>query len=327
MTGEQQIFERIDFAAGADPVRGRVRWSADKSLWWSGHFVAWAVLGTIFFSWGALAAFLLLSALTLCFGHSLGMHRKLIHNSFACPRWLEMVFVWLGTLVGIGGPFAMMATHDTRDWAQRQPACHPFLSHASPIARDFRWQLHCRLDLDRPPEFRFPARLLESRFDRFLERTWMLQQVPLALVLYAVGGWGFVAWAVCGRVAVSVFGHWIIGWFAHNRGHRSWEVEGAAVQGHNVRGWGLVTFGECWHNNHHAFPGSANLGLEADQADPGWWALCLLRRLGLVWDLAQPCDLAPRPELKPMRSDRQAIAPPSGFGIGRRPNQRRTRAA
>lgn len=54
------------------------------------------------------------------------MYGKLIHESFDCPLWLERMFVYLGTLVGLGGPFGMMVMHDMRDWAQRQLACHPF---------------------------------------------------------------------------------------------------------------------------------------------------------------------------------------------------------
>jgi stearoyl-CoA desaturase (delta-9 desaturase) len=74
-------------------------------------------------------------------------------------------------------------------------------------------------------------------------------------------------------------------------------VHGAAVQGRNVRFTSLLTMGECWHNNHHAFPGSARLGLLPGEWDPGWWALCMLRRLGLVWSLRLPGDLAARPEV------------------------------
>jgi len=73
-------------------------------------------------------------------------------------------------------------------------------------------------------------------------------------------------------------------------------LEGHAVQGYNLPRLGLVTMGEAWHNNHHAFPGSARMGLVAGQHDPGWWALCGLRRLGLVWGLRGPGDLPPRPE-------------------------------
>jgi stearoyl-CoA desaturase (delta-9 desaturase) len=117
-------------------------------------------------------------------------------------------------------------------------------------------------------------------------------------MLFLHCGWGWVAWGLCGRVTISVFGHWIVGHYAHNCGQRDWHVEGAAVQGHNLRFLGLVTFGECWHNNHHAFPGSARLGLHPGQFDPGWQVLRLLRRLGLAWELREPRHLPPRPELR-----------------------------
>ena len=96
---------------------------------------------------------------------------------------------------------------------------------------------------------------------------------------------------------MSIIGHWLIGYFAHNDGHRDWHVDGAAVQGHNIPWTALLTMGENWHNNHHAFPGSAKLGLEPGQMDPGWWALIGLKKLGLVSNLVTPDRLAPRPEL------------------------------
>jgi fatty-acid desaturase len=55
--------------------------------------------------------------------------------------------------------------------------------------------------------------------------------------------------------------------------------------------------GECWHNNHHAFPGSARLGLAAGEWDPGWWVLSGLKRIGLVWGIRLPADLPARPEV------------------------------
>lgn len=138
----------------------------------------------------------------------------------------------------------------------------------------------------------------------------MLQQIPLAGLLFALGGWGWVFWGICGRVTISIFGHWFIGYFAHNRGHRDWHVQGAAVQGHNVSWAGLITFGECWHNNHHAYPGSARIGLYAGQADPGWWVLKGLEQFGWVQDLAVPDDLPPRPELQSVRETADDLATP-----------------
>ena len=89
----------------------------------------------------------------------------------------------------------------------------------------------------------------------------------------------------------------MIGYFAHNHGHRDWEVANAAVQGHNVPWSSLVTMGECWHNNHHAFPGSAKMGLFPGQWDLGWSALCLLRRVGMASDIKTPQSLMLRDDL------------------------------
>jgi stearoyl-CoA desaturase (delta-9 desaturase) len=60
--------------------------------------------------------------------------------------------------------------------------------------------------------------------------------------------------------------------------------------------------GESWHNNHHAFPGSARLGLAPGEWDPGWWTLRLLERCSLAWDLRLPESLPPRPELRPLNA-------------------------
>ena len=207
--------------------------------------------------------------------------------------------VYLGTLVGLGGPFTMMRSHDLRDWAQRQPHCHPFLAHQSPFFKDFWWQVHCDLRLDAPPVYRFPEKLTESRYYRGLQSTSMLQQLPIGLLLFAFGGWGWVAWGLCARVTVSIFGHWLIGYVAHNEGRRDWHLSGAAaVQGHNVPFTALLTFGECWHNNHHAFPGSAKLGLFPGQWDPGWTLLTVFEGFGLAWNFKLPGDLPERPELR-----------------------------
>jgi stearoyl-CoA desaturase (delta-9 desaturase) len=99
-------------------------------------------------------------------------------------------------------------------------------------------------------------------------------------------------------VSVSITGHWLIGYVAHNRGSRHWHIESAGVQGYNIPFMALLTMGENWHNNHHAFPGSAKLGLKPGELDPGWCVLRGLERLGLAWELRTPDSLPPRPELK-----------------------------
>ncbi|HJU39591.1 MAG TPA: acyl-CoA desaturase, partial [Tahibacter sp.] len=264
---------------------GKVRWSPAKSTWFLGMAAGAIVGGFATFSWSAFALFVVSTAIVLLFGHSLGSHRKLIHDSYQCPKWLERTLVYLGTLVGLAGPIGLVRQHDLRDYAQRMPRCHDYLRNGRRWFVDAWWQLNCDLVLDAEPAVAIEPRIANDRFYRFLERTWMAQQLPWALAFYAWGGWGFVFWGVCARVTAGVFGHWLIGYFAHNHGPMQRVVAGAAVQGHNVRFTSLITMGECWHNNHHAYPGSARLGLAAGEWDPGWWCLVALRRVGLVWNL------------------------------------------
>ena len=292
---------RIDeSSAYGNASMGEVRWNPRKFFFLIVMLVSGVVGGILFFSWSAVALFFVSSAVTLCLGHSIGMHRKLIHDSFQCPAWLEQLFVYLGSLVGLGGPFTLVYVHDLRDWAQRQGDCHDYFGHRRELLSDAWWQNCCDIHLQEPPSFSFGRKLESSHFYRWLEKTALWQQLPWALLFYLIGGWGWVFWGVCLRVAVSVIGHWLVGYFAHNRGGQHWKVEGASVQGYDVKFCGLITFGECWHNNHHAFPGSAKLGLYKNQMDPGWAVLKLLQKCRLVTNLKTPSDLPNRPELVPL---------------------------
>ncbi|MEM0976038.1 MAG: acyl-CoA desaturase [Pseudomonadota bacterium] len=238
--------------------------------------------------------FLGLTAITICAGHSVGMHRLLIHKSFQTPKWLEYILVWLGTLVGMAGPFGMIRAHDMRDWHQRQAICPPHPSHSAHFWRDAWWQMHCRFDLDNPPNFIIEPEIANDPVYQWMEGHWMAQQLVLAVPLFLLGGIGFILWGICLRVAVSLIGHWLVGHFAHKAGHQGWIVEDLPVQGYNLPGLGLLTFGENWHSNHHAFPHSARLGLEKGQLDPGYWLIRSLEFFGLAKSVLGPADAPER---------------------------------
>jgi len=288
---------RVSATTAGSMSAGRVKFSPLKSLWFLGMAMAALVGCFVTFTWAGLLLFLGATAVVLLFGHSLGSHRKLVHNSFQCPRWLEYLLVYLGVQVGLAGPLGLLRQHELRDYAQRLPDCHDYLRHGRSFWQDAWWQLNCDLHLADEPHICIEPRIANDHFYRFLERTWRLQQLPVALLLFCWGGWTFVFFGTCARVTAGVFGHWAIGYLAHNHGGMHYAVRGAAVQGHNVRMASLLTMGECWHNNHHAYPGSAKLGLHKGEWDPGWWVLSILHTGGLVWDLKLPVDLAPRAEL------------------------------
>lgn len=282
--------ERLVPRAKTSATEGKVVWDPLKTLWIIGHAVA-GVFGVIMYpQLDALLIFLALTAVTICAGHSVGMHRLLIHRSFETHRPLEYLLVWLGTLVGMAGPVGMIRAHDQRDWHQRQVICPDHPAHRASFWKDGWWQMCCAFQLDRPPEFILEDRVASDQVYRWMERTWMLQQLPLCVLLFAAGGWAWVLWGCSLRIAVSLFGHWLVGHYAHRHGHQGWRVAGLPVQGYNLPGFGMVTFGENWHGNHHAFPHSAALGLEEGQLDPGFWFISFLERCSLVWGVRTPAS-------------------------------------
>ena len=282
---------------GASALHGRVVLSPRKCCW---NVV---MLGTALSAcvptatFGSVLLFLGSTYLSLLLGHSVGMHRRLIHRTYRCHRWLERTLIYIGVLVGVAGPISVLKVHDARDWAQRQRECHDFFAHRRHPLVDVLWQLTCEFRYERPPRFTVEPELADSRFYRWLEATWMWQQLPLALLLFLIGGWGWVVWGVAARVSISAIGHWSITYWCHNPGPGTWDVAGAAVQASNLPGLGVLTYGECWHNNHHAFPESARIGLQPGQSDPGWWIIQQFAKLGWVWDVGLPRAPALRDDL------------------------------
>src|SRR5919108_1363434 len=150
---------RIRHRDVADVVDGEVRFSWTQGPWFLGMTAAWLVGGALTISADAVALYLTSTALVLLLGHSLGSHRKLIHDSFQCPRWLEYLLVYMGVQVGLSGPIGLLRAHDLRDYAQRLPVCHDYLRHGSSFWKDAWWQLFCDLDLKNPPRIAIEPRI------------------------------------------------------------------------------------------------------------------------------------------------------------------------
>jgi len=278
---------RVD-DSGANPIEGVVKYDVPKLLWNLGMIVLAIILAPITFSIEAFALFLVLTYFSLLVGHSAGMHRLMIHRAYECHSAVEKTLIYVGVLVGMSGPFGIIKIHDVRDWAQRKERCHEFFSHDRGFLNDIWWQLTCRFEFKNPPCINIEEKYSSDRFYKLLESTWRYHQLLLAIVLYSLGGWSFVVWGVFVRVAVSVAGHWTITYFCHNPGPGIWRVKNAAVQASNIPGLGVITYGECWHNNHHAFPESARIGLEEGQSDPTWRFIELLAFMGFATNIRKP---------------------------------------
>ncbi len=291
----------------SDPMAGAVTWDPLRSCWNASMLLGSLIAAPIFFSWSAVAVFFVLLMLTMCAGHSVGFHRRLIHRTFQCPKWVERILVWSGTLVGMQGPFWVIQSHDFRDWAQRQRNCHPYLRHGQGMLKDAFWNLHCRLTLQHPPGFDPGPGIGDDAFYRFLQRTWMLQQLPIAVILYLLGGIPWVVWGICVRVTTGVSMHWFVGYICHSHGPQSWLVHDGAVQAHNVPWAAIPSMGESWHNNHHAFPASALHGLYPGQTDIGYQFVRALQWFGLASEIQTPACLPLRTGITALTADAMTV--------------------
>lgn len=265
------------------PQIGRVRFSWQKSLWLWSMLIPGAFWGIPSLNRTTVLASLGLTFLTLCVGHSVGLHRGIIHRAYRAGPVVRGALVYLFVLSGLGGPLSWARLHAVRDYWQNQADCPRYFAYKHSLGQDFIWNLHLRFEpADHRAESRLPPDVLSDRWLQFLERTWPLHVLLLAAIFYAWLGVGGVAACVCGRSAVSILGHWFVGYAAHKWGERPFTISGATESGTNVWLLGVLSFGEGFHNNHHRYPGSARMGLAWRELDLGWVTLRVLRALRLV---------------------------------------------
>lgn len=286
---------RIDANNGrSTPLLGVVYWAPARSLWFSLMYGGALLGGSATFRLDALALCLITSAIALCAGYSVGIHRRLIHNSFQCHPIVEAFLVYLGTLAGLGGPFSLTERHDIREWAQSSPRCHRyFISRRNPLV-DWLQNIHCEIQLSYPPVIRYETRLTRNWFYQWLEQTWMLQQLPLAIAFYHYGGWSWVFWGIYVRISLCATLVWLAHYLPARFGQRPLYAKNAAVQLGNIPALGLLTMGESWQNHHQNIPHSARFGVRS-HADPGWWFVQLLSSTGLAWNICNRKQLQTSP--------------------------------
>ncbi len=243
-----------------------------------------ALFALLAFSWPAVGVFVVLQGIT-ALGITLGYHRLLTHRSFQVPKWLEYVFTLCGSLALQGGPIKWVATHRVHHaFADRPQDPH------SP-ARGFWWAHVFWLFaydevLDDPTQYRrYATDLVRDPVHRFINQTDVLQQVMLGAFLFMLGGWPFVVWGIFVRIVFVYHATWLVNSAAHVWGYRRYETG----EGSRNNWWvALLTYGEGWHNNHHAYPSSAAHGLRWWELDLTYLTICLLAWVKLAKGIHLP---------------------------------------
>jgi fatty-acid desaturase len=232
-----------------------------------------------FFSWKILGITVLLYWMCTGLGISLGYHRLHTHRSYVVPRPLEYFFAVCGALTLEGGPISWVATHRLH----HQNSDHAGDPHSP---RDGAWWAHVgwliwgeTMHNNTRVMSKYAPDLAKHRFYVWLNNYHWVPMVAMAGILYAFGGWPLVLWGIFVRVVFGLHATWLVNSATHMWGSRRFNTRDDS---RNTWWVALITFGEGWHNNHHAHPTSARHGLAWYEFDPSWLTLKLLRRLGIA---------------------------------------------
>lgn len=262
---------------------GVVKFGRAKTIWLWGMFIPTVILGFGFLDVQLFLLSLVLAFVTLCLGHSVGLHRGIIHRTYETGTVVRGFLAYLFVLSGLGGPISWARLHAIRDYWQSSPDCPEYFAYRHSIFTDFLWNLHLQFEpADNRAEVRLPNDVLSDRWLLFLEKTWILHNLLFATVIYHFLSWEGVVICVCSRTAIGILGHWAIGYSSHVWGEKPHWIPNASEMGTNNWILGLISFGEGFHNNHHAFPKSPRMGLKWSEFDLGWIMIQLMESLGLV---------------------------------------------
>jgi len=239
-----------------------------------------AVAAFFFFTWKALFVAMFLWWVSGSLGIGMCYHRLLTHRGYKTPKWLEYFLTLCATLALEGGPIFWVATHRIH---------HQFSDvdgdPHSPI--DGKWWSHMGWILmgksmhhDTTTLAKYVPDLAKDKFHVWITKYHYVPSIILGLILFAIGGWPFLLWGTFARTVFGLHSTWMVNSITHTWGSRRFNTRDLSTNN-----WLIAiffTFGEGWHNNHHAHPVSARHGLKWYEVDLNWYGIWLLKKLGLA---------------------------------------------
>jgi len=238
-----------------------------------------AIAALFMFSWQALAVTAVLYWMAICFGIGMGYHRLLTHRSYKVPRPVEYFLAVCATLALEGGPIFWVATHrvhhqfSDKEGDPHTPRDGGFWAHMGWILFGKAFHNETKALAKYAPD------LAAHKFYRVLNDFHYVPLVVLGLILLAIGGLPLMLWGVCLRVVIGLHSTWLVNSATHMWGRRRFETRDDS---RNTWWVALLTFGEGWHNNHHAHPTSARHGLAWYELDITWMHIRFLQRIGVA---------------------------------------------
>ena len=238
-----------------------------------------AIAALFFFTWKAFFVALFLWWASGSLGIGMGYHRLLTHRGFKTPKWLEYFLTICATLALEGGPIFWVATHRIHhQFSDKEGDPH------SPV--DGTWWAHMGWILtgkamhhDTKTLSRYVPDLAKDPFHVWITKYHYVPMIVLGVILLAIGGLPLVLWGIFLRTTVLLQTTWLVNSATHLIGSRRFETRDQSTNSFWVA---ILTWGEGWHNNHHAHPTSSAHGLRWYEIDLNWYGIWLLEKVGLA---------------------------------------------
>ena len=242
------------------------------------------------FTWQALVLMVVLHWFTGGIGICLGFHRMLTHTSFQTYRPVRWLLATIGGLAGEGPALEWVANHrkhhahSDQDGDPHSPRDGSWWSHVFWLGWSVGGTHHeehlCRWAPD----------LADDRVMTWIGRMFLPSHFVLALLMGTVGyTWGgpflaasFVVWGTFLRLTLVLHSTWLVNSASHIWGYRNYDTRDNS---RNLWWVALVTYGEGWHNNHHAFPRMAAHGHRWWELDITFSMIRVMQFLGLAWNV------------------------------------------
>jgi fatty-acid desaturase len=275
--------------------RGAIQWNTTVFMI---IFHTCALISLFMISWKVWPLTILLWWISGSLGIGMGFHRLLTHRGYKTPKAVEYFLTFCGLLALEGGAINWVVTHrihhsktDTTG-DPHTPRDGGWWSHMGWILRGTAQQ-H-----DDETMQRYAPDLMKDPVHVWMNRLYFVPLILSGIALLAIGGWPMMFVGVFLRVTVGLHFTWLVNSATHMWGKRRF-----ATRDDSTNSWwvALLTFGEGWHNNHHAYPRAARHGLRWYEIDFNWYGIKALQMLGLARSIRlitkQQIALASRQEL------------------------------
>lgn len=240
-----------------------------------------------YFSWSGLLVCLFLHWLTGGIGICMTYHRLLTHRSFVVrPKFLEYVLTAIGCAASEGGAIGWVADHRRHHQFSDQEGDVHSPDRGFGWAHMF-WWMTPDVTSRHTSEYlkKWAPDLYRDPVHRFLNNFHIIFPLLMFLGLYLLGGMPWLIWGGFLRTVLVLHTTWLVNSATHVWGYRTHET-----RDHSTNLWwvALLTYGEGWHNNHHAFQTSARHGLAWWEIDMTYWAIKMMSWVGLAHTIKLP---------------------------------------